>query len=191
MSEALFTDIVSTLVLLSIPLIGILFIARYSYILPYTDLIRKQLDTYALPLGFLISFFATLGALTYEVVYGFVSCEFCWYQRIAIFPMVLLLGIASLRNDKSIKLYIIVLALLGTAVSVYHWIVHMIGIYGSQASADSLVPCDPDSLITSCSKTEILEYGFITIPFMAISTLLLVIVLMLFIKNKRSTFDTI
>lgn len=191
MPEALFTDIVSTLVLLSIPLIIVLFIVRYTYVLPYTTWIRTQIGEHALSLAFLTAFFASLGALTYSSVYGFAACDFCWYQRIAIYPMILLLGVATLKSDKFIKPYIITLASAGILVSIYHWTIHMISVYGSQASADSLVPCSASDILPSCSQTEVLEYGFITIPFMAITTLLLVIAFMLFIKNKRSSFDTI
>ena len=80
MSEALFTDIVSTLVLLSIPLIVILILVRYTYIIPFTDLIRNQLNQNAFVFGFLVSFFAALGALTYSSVYNFAACDFCGYQ---------------------------------------------------------------------------------------------------------------
>lgn len=191
MSEALFTDIVSTLVLLSIPLIIVLILVRYTYVIPFTDWIRNQLNQNAFIFAFLVSFFATLGALTYSSVYQFAACDFCWYQRIAIYPMILLLGMAAMRNDKFIKPYVIVLATSGILVSIYHWSIHMVSVYGSQATADGLVPCSASDILPSCSQTEILEYGFITIPFMAITTLALVIVLMLFVKNKRSTFDTI
>lgn len=191
MPEALFTDIVSTFVLLSIPLIVLLIIFRYTYVLPYTEWIRNQLNENALTFGFLISLFATFGALTYSTVYDFAACEFCWFQRIAIYPMILLLGIAALKKDKFIKPYVIALATAGIFVSLYHWSIHMISVYGSQAAADGLVPCSASDILPSCSQTEVLEYGFITIPFMALTTLALVIVLMLFIKNKRSSFDTI
>lgn len=191
MSEALFTDIVSTLVLLSIPFIVILILVRYTYVIPFTDWIRNQLNQNAFVFGFLVSFFAALGALTYSSVYNFAACDFCWYQRIAIYPMILLLGMAAMRNDKFIKPYVIVLATAGILVSIYHWSIHMVSVYGSQATADGLVPCSASDILPSCSQTEILEYGFITIPFMAITTLALVIILMLFVKNKRSTFDTI
>lgn len=191
MPEALFTDIVSTFVLLSIPLIILLIIFRYTYILPYTEWVRTQLNENALVFSFLISLFATFGALTYSNLYLFAVCDFCWYQRIAIYPMILLLGMAILRNDKFIKPYIIALASIGLLVSIYHWVIHMVATYGSQASADGLVPCSASEILPSCSQSEILEYGFITIPFMAITTLTFIIILMLFVKNKRSTFDTI
>ena len=104
--------------------------------------------------------------------------------------MILLLGIAAFRKERLIKPYVIALASAGLLVSIYHWTIHMVATYGSQSAADGLVPCSADAFLPSCSQTEILEYGFITIPFMAITTLSLVIVLMLFIKNKRSSFDT-
>lgn len=191
MPEALFTDIISTLVVLTIPLIVLLIIIRYSYVLPYTEQIRQKLDEHAIPVAFLVSLFATLGALTYSNVYAFTVCDFCWYQRIAIYPMILLLGMAVIKSDKYIKPYVITLASAGLLVSVYHWVIHMIAVYGSKAAAEGLVPCSTQGILPSCSQTEILEYGFVTIPFMAIVTLFLVITLMLFVKDKKSRFDAI
>ncbi len=186
MTEAIFTQIVSTGVLLAIPLIIILLLTRYTRSVPYGEWIRGQIQDNGIALAFLVTLFATLGALTYSNVFMFAVCEFCWYQRIAIYPMIVLLGMAAIRKDTFIKPYVIVLATIGMAVSIYHWFVHMVAFYGSQSSADALVPCDSNSIISACSKSEILEYGFITIPFMAIVTLGLVITLMLFIKNRRA-----
>ena len=186
MSEALFTDLVSTGVLLCIPLLIALLIIRYKNIIPHSEWIRGQIQENALALAFLLSLFSALGALVYSNVYLFAVCEFCWYQRIAIFPMILILGMAAFRKDVFVKPYVIALACIGMLVSIYHWGVHMVGVYGNKDTALSLVPCDTSGLIPSCSQTEILEYGFITIPFMAIVTLALVITLMLFVKTKRA-----
>lgn len=186
MNEALFTTIVSTGVLLCIPLIVLLLCVRYTRSVPYGEWIRGQIQEHGMVLGFIITLFATFGALTYSNVFMFAVCEFCWYQRIAIYPMIVLLGMAAIRKDTFIKPYVIVLATIGILISTYHWFVHMVAFYGSQSAADGLVPCDATSLLPACSQSEILEYGFITIPFMAIVTLGLVITLMLFVKNRRA-----
>jgi len=186
MTEALFTIIVSTGVLLCIPLIILLLLVRYTRSVPYGEWIRGQIQEHGISFAFVISLASTLGALIYSNVYLFAVCDFCWYQRIAIFPMILILGMAMVRKEVFVKPYVIALASVGIVVSVYHWLVHMVAFYGSQSAADSLVPCDATSLIAACSKSEILEYGFITIPFMAIVTLSLIITLMLFIRVRRA-----
>ena len=60
------------------------------------------------------------GSLYFSEVAHFVPCRLCWYQRIAMYPLVLLLGIATLRRDVGIRLYAIPLAAIGAAVSIYH-----------------------------------------------------------------------
>ena len=60
------------------------------------------------------------GSLYFSEVAHFVPCRLCWYQRIAMYPLVLLLGIATLRRDRGIRLYAIPLAAIGAAVSIYH-----------------------------------------------------------------------
>ena len=68
--------------------------------------------------AFLIAFAATLGALYIGEVLGRTPCVLCWYQRIAMFPLSLLLGIAMFRGDTGVRLYVLPLALVGLLVAI-------------------------------------------------------------------------
>ncbi len=79
-------------------------------------------DRNALLLAFawLVALVATLGSLYYSEVRNFIPCTLCWYQRIAMYPLVFLLGIANWRNDAGIRPYALTLSLLGLFWSSYH-----------------------------------------------------------------------
>lgn len=79
-------------------------------------------DRNALLLAFawLVALVATLGSLYYSEVRNFIPCTLCWYQRIAMYPLVFLLGIATWRNDAGIRPYALTLSLLGLFWSSYH-----------------------------------------------------------------------
>ncbi|AWR87687.1 disulfide bond formation protein B [Meiothermus taiwanensis] len=80
------------------------------------------LDRNALLLAFawLVALVATLGSLYYSEVRNFIPCTLCWYQRIAMYPLVFILGIATWRNDPHIRPYALTLSLLGLFWSSYH-----------------------------------------------------------------------
>jgi len=79
-------------------------------------------DRNALLLAFawLVALVATLGSLYYSEVRNFIPCTLCWYQRIAMYPLVFILGIATWRNDAQIRPYALTLSLLGLFWSSYH-----------------------------------------------------------------------
>jgi disulfide bond formation protein DsbB len=73
-----------------------------------------------LAFAWLVALVATLGSLYYSEVRNFIPCTLCWYQRIAMYPLVFILGIATWRNDAQIRPYALTLSLLGLFWSSYH-----------------------------------------------------------------------
>ncbi|WP_297860053.1 disulfide bond formation protein B [Meiothermus sp.] len=84
---------------------------------PSSSLDRNAL---LLALAWLVALVATLGSLYYSEVRNFIPCTLCWYQRIAMYPLVFLLGMATWRNDAGIRPYALTLSLLGLFWSSYH-----------------------------------------------------------------------
>jgi len=82
----------------------------------------SALDRNVLLLAFawLVALVATLGSLYYSEVRNFIPCTLCWYQRVAMYPLALMLGIATWRNDAQIRPYALTLSLLGLFWSSYH-----------------------------------------------------------------------
>lgn len=71
-------------------------------------------------LAWVIALAATIGSLYFSEVRGFVPCVLCWFQRVAMYPLALLLGLAALRGDLGIRTYALPLAALGWLVALIH-----------------------------------------------------------------------
>ena len=77
------------------------------------DSIRLSVDGQGLWLAWAMAAIAMAGSLYYSEVAGFPPCEYCWYQRIAMYPLVVILGIAMVRRDYGIRRYVLPLASIG------------------------------------------------------------------------------
>ena len=119
--------------------------------------LRSALAPLALPLAWLVAAVCMAGSLYFSEVAHFVPCRLCWYQRIAMYPLVLLLGIATLRRDRGIRLYAIPLAAIGAAVSIYHVQLER---FPDQASFCSLE--------APCNLPPVEQFGFVTLAVMAL-----------------------
>jgi disulfide bond formation protein DsbB len=128
------------------------------------DALRRELDGAELALAWLVATIATAGSLYYSEVADFVPCTLCWYQRIAMYPLVVLLGIAAVRRDRGIVRYALPLAAIGAAISVYHyqleWFPHQEG-----AFCHAGVPC---------SVRWVFELGYISLPLLALTAFTLI-----------------
>jgi hypothetical protein len=119
--------------------------------------LRAALAGQGLPLAWLVTLVATLGSLYLSEVAHFTPCRLCWYQRIAMYPLVVVLGIGWLRRDAGARLTGAVIAGLGLAVNLWHLAVELWpSIEGSG--------CDPNN---PCSLRWVEVWGFWTIPRMA------------------------
>ena len=117
---------------------------------------RSWLKSNALSLSAAIALGALLGSLHLSEVESFVPCEMCWFQRIAMYPLGVILPIAALRRDRWILEYAIILSAIGMAISTYHIQLQW---FPSQGSS-----CD---LGAPCTQKWIEALGFVTIPQMA------------------------
>jgi disulfide bond formation protein DsbB len=117
--------------------------------------------------GGLVAVLATLGSLWFSEAAHFPPCELCWYQRIAMYPLALILPIAAWRRDPSIRLYGIVLAAVGLAISAWHNIVETF------PERDLGGACDPSN---PCTIRWVEGLGFWTIPRMAFASFAFVLV---------------
>jgi len=132
------------------------------------------LKRHAVLLAFLVVLSATLGSLFFSSVAGFAPCTLCWYQRIFIFPQVVILGMALLKKDQAVADYIIALSSVAGVIALYHQYL--------QFGGSPLVPCSASAEAVSCAQRFILEFGYVTIPMMTLTVSLMVIILMLFVK---------
>ncbi len=131
----------------------------------FTELLRPA----ALWLAFLVAAVAMAGSLYFSVGAGFVPCDLCWYQRIAMYPLAPILGVAALRRDPRVAWYAVPVALIGAALSIYH-----IGVERLPG-----VPSGWCSLQSPCNVIWVERFGFVTIPTMALLGFLAIVTLLL------------
>lgn len=133
---------------------------------------------YILHIAFIQAWLATLGSLFYSQIIGLVPCELCWYQRILMYPLVIILSVALIRKDKNVAYYVLPMSVLGAAIALYQYLLQM-----TPLGAIELTKC---VITTPCSKIDAIYFGFITIPFMSlISFLVISITMYLLVKSKK------
>lgn len=118
----------------------------------------RQLRPAALWLAFVVALTTTAGSLIYSEVYQFEPCRLCWYQRIAMYPLALILGIAAFRRDSAVRRYVVPVAGVGLLIAAYHYVIEWYPGLDSGACGTG-VPC---------TARYVEEFGFISIAFMAI-----------------------
>ncbi|PJK15946.1 disulfide bond formation protein B [Chryseomicrobium excrementi] len=136
-------------------------------------------EMYALYIAWVISLTATLGSLYFSEIREFVPCELCWIQRIFMYPLTILLGIAAFTNDVRMRLYVLPLTLIGGTISLYHYLVQKVPGFADIKPCVQGVPCNIQ---------YINWFGFVTIPFLALTafTLMSIVLIVLHIKLKKA-----
>lgn len=117
-------------------------------------------------LVWIIALIATGGSLAFSEFLGIAPCSLCWYQRILMYPLVLLVPVGILKKDFILPIYILALSILGTFIAFYHTLLQW-GLLSEVA-----VRC---SIGADCS-VEYWSYGFVTIPFLSLASFLLIAV---------------
>lgn len=102
---------------------------------------------------------AMLGSLFFSEVMDFVPCVLCWYQRIFMYPLVVILLLGMYPYDESVIRYALPLAVIGWGFAIYHYLVY------SGYIPEALQPCGQGP---SCADIDLELFGFITIPMLSI-----------------------
>jgi disulfide bond formation protein DsbB len=126
-------------------------------------------------LCWLIASVATLGSLFFSDVMGFAPCVLCWYQRIFIYPLVLIFGVGLFSFDAGVIKYSRPLAIAGWFVALYHTLLYA-GIVPK-----SIQPCSEG---VPCTEKYIELFGFLSIPLLSLLAFSAIIIL-LFILHRR------
>lgn len=138
---------------------------------------RTFFRDYGIYLAWLVSLVATGGSLYLSEVLLYEPCKLCWFQRIFMYPQVILLGMAAYRNDRSIIRYVLPLSIVGGSISIYHYAEQKI------PALANLLPC---KVGIPCNFDYINWFGFITIPFMALTAFILITICLLAARRDNS-----
>lgn len=128
----------------------------------------------SLAFSFLISASAVVGSMFLSQIAKIPPCDLCWYQRIFMFPLPIISGIAVFKDDYGIKKYVIPLASIGLVIAIYHYLL--------QKLPSLPLPCT--NSIISCTDKQLELFGYLTIPLMSATAFALVLFLMLAMRKK-------
>jgi len=122
------------------------------------DAIARTVEPNALGLAWAVAFLATAGSLYFSEVAGFEPCLLCWYQRIAMYPLAVILAVGAVRRDRGVAVYAGALAALGAVISAYHVALEWFPVLDSGA-------CDATN---PCTLIWFRVFGFISLPTLAL-----------------------
>jgi disulfide bond formation protein DsbB len=125
---------------------------------------------------------ATFGSLFFSEIMKLPPCVLCWYQRIAMYPLVLILATSILRKDGLARVYGLPLALIGLVIAVYHNLLYY------KVIPDSIKPCTSG---ISCTAKQIEWLGFITIPFLSLLAFSVVTICLVFGKANKTSLGEV
>ena len=120
---------------------------------------------------------STLGSLFFSHIMEFAPCVLCWYQRICLFPLVIILATGLFPLDKRIIKYSLPLAIAGWITAFYHNLLY------SGIIPQDLQPCSKG---VSCTEKYIDLFGFLTIPMLSLISFSIIITLLILLKRRIS-----
>jgi disulfide bond formation protein DsbB len=129
--------------------------------------VRNALWGYELWAAFIVSAVATGGSLFFSEIAHFIPCELCWFQRICMYPLSIVTLLAALAGEHRIARYLLPLPLVGAGVAVYHLLVEN----GVVEQAKACLASAPGG----CATKWINEFGYMTIPTLALTGFVLLI----------------
>ena len=130
--------------------------------------LRNLLWGYELWGAFVVASIATGGSLFYSEVAGFIPCEFCWFQRVLMYPLSILTLFVAARGDNRAARYLIPLPVVGAGTSIYHMLIER-GVIAEPKACTLTGPGCAANWIANHS------FGYLTIPTLALTAFLLLI----------------
>jgi disulfide bond formation protein DsbB len=124
---------------------------------------------------------AMLGSLYYSEIAGFVPCTLCWYQRILMYPLSLIILIGIFKQDEYFPSYVLPFSIIGMGVSAYHYLIQL-GVFSHPATCNVGIPCN---------LRWVNYFGFVTIPFMALTAFIMITVIMAATQWAYSRMNTV
>lgn len=137
----------------------------------------KYMSKYADKFTFLIALVSTLGSLYYSEVAHFEPCKYCWFQRILMYPLTIIMYVAIKTKDKYVSKYVLPMSGIGTLLAGYHYLTQI----GWLPST-----CVASGYSVGCAKVFVMTFGYITIPMMAFTAFLFIFVLQI-LKSRYIT----
>ncbi len=118
---------------------------------------------------------ATIGSLYFSEIRGFIPCELCWYQRILMYPLAIILGLGFYKKDANVSLYALPFSILGMGLALLHYLHQKTDWFKQAIQCTQGVPC---------SGQYINWLGFITIPLLSFAAFTFITICILLLKRE-------
>jgi disulfide bond formation protein DsbB len=128
-------------------------------------------------LAWFVAGISTMGSVFFSHVMEFAPCVLCWYQRIFLFPLVLILAAGLFPFDRKVVKFALPLAIAGWLTALYHNLLY-VGII-----PESIQPCSKG---VSCTEEYIELFGFLTIPMLSLISFSVIAALLIALKRTTS-----
>lgn len=139
------------------------------------DKSQKNRQEALLFMAWATSVLAMFGSLYFSEIRHYEPCELCWYQRILMYPLTLILGVAIVKKDYRISLYSMILTAVGACISLYHYSIQKVPFLADNAISCGRIPC---------TGQYINWFGFVTIPFLALVAFVIIFILSLMMWKR-------
>jgi len=140
---------------------------RFAGVTAPFQLLRKAFWGYELWLGFVVAALATGGSLFFSEIAHYAPCELCWYERICMYPLTIVLLLMALANDYRASRYLLPLPIVGAVLAAYHVLVER----GVVSQSNECLLSAPGG----CATKWIDELGYVTIPVLTLTAFALVL----------------
>lgn len=116
---------------------------------------------------------ATLGSLFFSEVWMLPPCKLCWFQRIAMYPLVVILAVGYYLRDRNVYLYAMPLVVSGLVIAFYHNLLYYDTMFSYGIVPDSIIQCQEG---ISCTAETIKWLGFVTIPLLSLISFIVIFI---------------
>lgn len=145
--------------------------------------LRRFLAHRSTLLACVVAVVAVSSSLIFSDFFHMQPCKLCWFQRIFIFPQVILLLMALWKKHHDVIVdYSLMLACIAIPISIFHYLLQMT----DAPAVHAFAPCDITGQAPSCSGFYVIIFGYVTIPMMALTASALIAILMMLRKRIRS-----
>jgi disulfide bond formation protein DsbB len=127
--------------------------------------------------AWIVASVSTAGSLFFSEVMMYPPCILCWYQRICMYPMVLVLIAGLFPVDRNVIRFSMPLSLMGLGIAIYHNLLYY------HILPESVAPCRAG---ISCTTVQIEWFGFVTIPLLSLLSFLIIVTLLIIARRELS-----
>ena len=171
------TELISEGIVYSTAILDILIILFIVLIITKRELLNKY-SRYFISVAFFTVLASIFGSLFYSEILKYPPCTLCWYQRIFMYPQIIILGIGIILKDKRSVIYSFVLSFFGLIISTYQYLIQL-------GMTENYGICSLTGSALDCSTNFFTSMGYITIPLMALSAFLFLTLLTGFLILRK------